>query len=62
MCDCIGDRTKGIYLAHLSLDNNMKDLARMSVQQTLEEKGMPVGSQFKLFDTDPSNATKLTAV
>ncbi len=62
MCDCIGERTKGIYLAHLSLDNNMKDLARMSVQQTLEEQGMPVGSQFKLFDTDPSTPTNLTAV
>ncbi|MCJ7842866.1 MBL fold metallo-hydrolase [Lederbergia sp. NSJ-179] len=62
MCDCIGDKTKGIFLAHLSLDNNMKDLARMSVQQTLETKGLPVGSQFQLFDTDPYTPTILTAV
>lgn len=62
MSEVIGDRTKRIYLAHLSRDNNMKDLARMSVAQTLQEKGMPVGSQFELFDTDPSNPTTLTAV
>ncbi|HEY4553275.1 MAG TPA: MBL fold metallo-hydrolase [Bacillaceae bacterium] len=62
MSDVIGDRTKRIYLAHLSRDNNMKDLARMSVSQTLEAKGMAVGSQFGLFDTDPCIPTELTAV
>src|SRR5690606_15403402 len=36
MSDVIGDRTKRIYLAHLSKDNNLKELARMSVKQTLE--------------------------
>ncbi|WP_203364008.1 MBL fold metallo-hydrolase [Bacillus sp. REN10] len=60
MCDVIGDRTKRIYLAHLSQDNNMKDLARMSVTQTLERKDMPVGEQFELFDTDPKTPTALT--
>ena len=53
MSDVIGDHTKRIYLAHLSMDNNMKDLARMSVTQTLESKGMIVGEQFSLYDTDP---------
>ncbi|MBS4201325.1 MBL fold metallo-hydrolase [Bacillus sp. FJAT-49732] len=62
MSDVIGDRTKRIYLAHLSRDNNMKDLARMSVQQTLEGKDKPVGHQFELYDTDPSVPTILTAV
>lgn len=62
MSDVIGDNTKRIYLAHLSKDNNMKDLARMSVQQTLEAKGLPVGSSFDLFDTDPLIPTDLTAV
>lgn len=62
MSEVIGDKTKRIYLAHLSKDNNMKDLARMSVEQTLAYKDMPVGSQFELFDTDPSIPTKLTAV
>ena len=62
MSDVVGDNTKRIYLAHLSMDNNMKDLARMSVAQTLESKGIIVGEQFSLFDTDPKNPTPLTAV
>jgi phosphoribosyl 1,2-cyclic phosphodiesterase len=62
MSECIGDNTKRIYLAHLSLDNNIKDLARMSVSQTLESKGLIVGEQFALYDTDPKTATPLTAV
>lgn len=62
MTDVIGDRTKRIYLAHLSKDNNMKDLARMSVKQTLESKGYVVGDQFDLYDTDPKVPTKLAFV
>lgn len=62
MSEVIGDQTKRIYLAHLSLDNNMKDLARMSVTQTLESKGLIVGESFSLYDTDPKNATELIKV
>lgn len=62
MSDVVGDNTKRIYLAHLSMDNNMKDLARMAVTQTLESKGIIVGEQFSLYDTDPKIPTPLTAV
>ncbi|CEG29463.1 MBL fold metallo-hydrolase [Bacillus sp. B-jedd] len=62
MSEVAGDRTKRIYLAHLSLDNNLKDLARMSVAQTLETKGIRIGEQFDLYDTDPKIPTVLTAV
>ncbi len=62
MCECIGDRTKGIYLAHLSKDNNMKELARMSVTQILEKRGFPVGKQFLIYDTDPKIPTELKAI
>ncbi|MCD7035316.1 MBL fold metallo-hydrolase [Metabacillus sp. GX 13764] len=62
MTDVIGDDTKRIYLAHLSLDNNMKDLARMAVQQTLEGKGFVTGEQFDLYDTDPKTPTPLFTV
>ncbi|MDF1510631.1 MBL fold metallo-hydrolase [Robertmurraya sp. DFI.2.37] len=62
MSDVIGDQTKRIYLAHLSLDNNMKDLAKMSVTQTLQSQGIIVGEQVELFDTDPKIPTALTAV
>lgn len=62
MSEVIGDNTKQIYLAHLSADNNMKDLARMAVSQTLEGRGIRAGEQFHLFDTDPKKPTALTAV
>lgn len=62
MIDVIGDNTKRIYLAHLSRDNNMKDLARMSVQQTLASKGFIAGEQFELYDTDPKAPTPLVFV
>ncbi|NRG43877.1 MBL fold metallo-hydrolase [Bacillus sp. CRN 9] len=62
MAEVAGDRTKSFYLAHLSQDNNMKDLARMAVSQTLESRGIRVGDQFQLYDTDPKTPTILTAV
>jgi phosphoribosyl 1,2-cyclic phosphodiesterase len=62
MMDVIGDATKRIYLAHLSKDNNMKDLARMSVQQTLASKGFITGEQLDLYDTDPTTPTTLIAI
>ncbi|MCM3024135.1 MBL fold metallo-hydrolase [Heyndrickxia ginsengihumi] len=62
MSDVIGDQTKRIYLAHLSKDNNMKELARMSVTQTLQSQGLGVGETFQLYDTDPKTPTILTAV
>lgn len=55
LTDVISNRTKRIYLAHLSLDNNMKDLARMSVNQTLTERGIDI----ELHDTDPAEPTPL---
>lgn len=62
MSEVIGDQTKRIYLAHLSQDNNMKELARMSVSQTLLSRGIVVGEQFELYDTDPLIPTKLMSV
>lgn len=58
LTDIIGNRTKRIYLAHLSLDNNMKDLARMSVDNVLKERGITLD----LFDTDPKSPTALYEV
>ena len=57
MADVITDETKHIYLAHLSLDNNMKELARMSVSQVLEEKGFGVEKPLK-FTIQIQNAYK----
>ncbi|MGP7818852.1 MBL fold metallo-hydrolase [Niallia sp. 01092] len=62
MSEVIGDRTKRIYLAHLSQDNNIKDLARMSVSQTLESRGISLHDGLALHDTDPKVPTVLTAI
>ncbi|KGP92660.1 metallohydrolase [Pontibacillus chungwhensis BH030062] len=59
LTDIIGNSTKRIYLAHLSQDNNMKDLARMSVGNMLTERGIPLGDTIDLFDTDPNHATPI---
>src|SRR5690625_6471012 len=45
--DIIGDQTKRIYLAHLSKDNNMKELARMSVEDHLKGADFPIGRDRK---------------
>lgn len=62
MSEVIGDATKRIYLGHLSKDNNMKDLARMAVSQTLAGEGIIVGEQIELFDTDPELPTPIFTI
>ncbi|MFC0525980.1 MBL fold metallo-hydrolase [Pontibacillus salicampi] len=59
LTDIIGNNTKRIYLAHLSQDNNMKDLARMSVGNMLKERDVPIGDSINLYDTDPASATPI---
>jgi len=58
LTDVIGNNTQRIYLAHLSQDNNMKDLARMSVRHVLAERGI----EMDLFVTDPKTPTALYEV
>ncbi|UOQ83768.1 MBL fold metallo-hydrolase [Gracilibacillus salinarum] len=60
--DIIDNQTKRIYLAHLSKDNNMKDLARMSVHNGLHDFGFAVGNDFTLHDTDPRTPTPIFEV
>lgn len=58
LSDVIENKTKRIYLAHLSQDNNMKDLARMSVDNILQERGIDIA----ILDTDPYHATAMYEV
>ncbi|RCW64523.1 MBL fold metallo-hydrolase [Saliterribacillus persicus] len=60
--DIIGNKTKRIYLAHLSKDNNMKELARMSVENGLKDYGFDIGRDLSIHDTDPKNPTPLYEV
>ncbi|RPF51104.1 MBL fold metallo-hydrolase [Aquisalibacillus elongatus] len=62
MLDVIGNRTKHIYLGHLSQDNNMVDLARMSVEQILKKHDVAVGEQLLLEDTSPVKPTPICYV
>lgn len=62
MKDVIGDKETNIYLSHLSRDNNMKDLARLTVGQVLEQFDVEVGKHVHLFDTDAEEPTTITKV
>lgn len=39
LCELMTDRTRRVYLAHLSLNHNMMDLARLTVNQVMEDRG-----------------------
>ena len=62
MSEVLAEKPSRIYLSHLSKDNNMKDLARMSVEQTLQTKGIIVGEYVDLLDTDANVPTQLVIV
>jgi len=40
LCELMTDRTKRVYLAHLSLDHNQMDLAMLTVNTILEDNGI----------------------
>jgi len=40
LAELLTDRTKRVYLAHLSLDHNLQELAYMTVQSILEDHGI----------------------
>lgn len=52
LCEVVTGNTRRTYLAHLSLDHNMQDLARLTVQDVMESKGhFFKESEFQLKDT-----------
>lgn len=53
LSEIVGDRTKRVYLGHLSKENNMKEIAHSSVEEILVNKGTGVNETFHLYDTDP---------
>ncbi len=59
MIDVLGGRAERVYLAHLSKENNMIDLARLTVKGILEESGLKVGDDVHLRETYPDRPTKL---
>lgn len=62
LLDIIDSRSEHVYLAHLSRDNNMIDLARMTVTHILQEGGVEVGREVTLHDTYHDRPTPLMEV
>jgi phosphoribosyl 1,2-cyclic phosphodiesterase len=62
MSEVVEQKPTRMYLSHLSKDNNMKDLARMSVSQTLQSCGIVPGEFLQLYDTDANKPTELVTV
>lgn len=59
IAEMLGDRTKRIYLGHLSQKNNMKEVARSTVENILLQKDIGVNDKFLLYDTDPEESQPL---
>ncbi len=59
MKDVITSNTKRIYLGHLSLDNNIKELARMSVEQILNQYDIDTHNDILICDTDKAVPTEI---
>lgn len=62
MVRSLGNKTKKIYLGHLSKENNIKELARMTMETSLMQAGIEVGNQLKVYDTSPDTASPLTKI
>lgn len=62
LAEMVGDKTKRVYLGHLSQENNVKAIARQTSEAILTEKDCGVNHQFWLYDTDPDEATTLYTI
>lgn len=58
----VGNRTKHIYLGHRSKENNVKELAHLTVATMMKQHDFGVDHDFALLDTDPDQATPLTVI
>ncbi|MEB3103205.1 MBL fold metallo-hydrolase [Ferviditalea candida] len=63
LSELISSKTRGVYLAHLSRDHNLLDLARLTVRNILEENGiLNKHRQVQLMDTYFDRPTKWEVV
>jgi phosphoribosyl 1,2-cyclic phosphodiesterase len=51
LCDVMTEKTKRVYLAHLSRDHNMMDLAQLTVSQMVEDRLAPDDHRARLMAT-----------
>ncbi|TXK77721.1 MBL fold metallo-hydrolase [Paenibacillus sp. N3.4] len=57
LCDVMTSKTKSVYMAHLSRDHNLMDLARLTVNNIIQERA-PESKQIRLMDTYFDRPTK----
>ncbi len=62
MIRTLGNQTKKIYLGHLSKENNIKELAHMTMVNNLAQADLAVGHDFQVLDTSPDQASPLTRI
>ena len=60
--DLIGEKTKNIYLGHLSRDNNTKQLAMDTMEGILNQYDVDTRRHLRLHMTDPVEATPLRSI
>lgn len=52
LCDILTEKTKSVYMAHLSRDHNLMDLARMTIRAVVQDKGLCLKEKnIRLMDT-----------
>lgn len=59
LMDIMGNKTKQIFLGHLSPENNLKELAHNTVALDMEKHDFGVETDFHIADTDPLKAQPL---
>lgn len=59
LIDIMNGDTDRVYLAHLSKDNNIPQLAHLTVKNILEEHGITEGKDITLFETYPDKPTAM---
>ena len=62
MIDTLGNRTKKIYLGHLSKENNIKELAHMTMESNLMQADLGVNHDFIVLDTSQDTASPLVDI
>ncbi|GEN34660.1 MULTISPECIES: MBL fold metallo-hydrolase [Aneurinibacillus] len=60
--DILSGKGETVYLAHLSKENNMTELARLTVKNILQEYGFTDGEDIKLMDTSPVRPTVMQEI
>lgn len=62
LLDIVEGKGEYVYLAHLSQDNNLTELAHLTVKEILEDRGLRVGQDIHLRETHPHRATALHTI